>query len=462
MAVDIPAADAALDEAADAHAQAAQPWPKPAVAWYAVAVFGIVLMFGQLEQSVISFLITPIKNDFSLRDWEISLLVGIAPSIFYAAIGLPMARLVDTMRRNVVMAVMLSLGGAMTAISGLAQGFWQFAVCRVLVGGGGAIQGPGTYSMMADYFPREKLPRAIAFMQIGFISGRGLSLVFGGLLAGLVASWPVFHLGPLLIRNWQWVFIVVGVAGALGAVLFLTVPEPARRGRFVTEPGKGMTTGQVVSYLITHWKLYLPQFLALAFSAVETYGNESWRVVFLQRTYGWTPQQAGLVMGPMTIGAQLLGLVVGTWVTQRLAKKHDDANLRAVAIFYSFVPVFAVIGPLMPNPWLSIICSSLVGLFGLAGAVPQNAALQSVTPNEMRGQITALYLFIFSVIGLGMGPSFMAAITDFIVRDENLIRYSMAGSAAIMTPLAALIMWSGVKAYGKAIGEVKAREAAAG
>ncbi len=438
---------------------ATQPWPKPALAWYSVAVFAVVLMLGEIERNAIRFLIEPIERDFHLHDWKISILVGVAPSIFYALVGVPMARLVDSMRRNLILSIAVAIGAVTTSISGLAQTFWQFAVCRVLVGGGGAINGPGTYSMMADYFPRPKLPRAIAILQIGYISGNGLANVFGGLLVGLVAAWPVMHVAGLAIRNWQMVFVMAGGLGVLASLLLLTVREPARRGRAIQEPGQTMTLAQVAGYLWKYKALYAPQFLALAFSAVETYGNESWRIVFLRRTYGWGPQLSGVVLGFSAIGAQLLGLIVGTWLTERLARTRDDANLRAVAIFYSITPIFAVIGPLMPNPWLSVVCSSLTGMCGLAGAVPQNAALQSVTPNEMRGQVTALYLFVFAVIGVGIGPTFMALITDFIVRDEFKIRYAMAGSAAIMTPLAAIIMWSGVKAYGRAIGEVKAREA---
>jgi MFS family permease len=97
-------------------------------------------------------------------------------------------------------------------------------------------------------------------------------------------------------------------------------------------------------------------------------------------------------------------------------------------------------------------------MIGIGGAVPQNAALQSVTPNEMRGQVTALYLFVFSVIGGGIGPTFIALFTDFVMKDELLLRYALSVSAVIMMPIAAWIMWSGVKPYGEAIAAIKIRE----
>ncbi len=155
--------------------------------------------------------------------------------------------------------------------------------------------------------------------------------------------------------------------------------------------------------------------------------------------------------------ASFVGLVVGAALTQWLAKKSDDANVRVVAIMYTITPIFAIAGPLMPNPWLAVFCAAMTALCGLAGAVPQNAAIQNITPNAMRGRVTALYLFVFTVIGQGGGPIFIALITNFLLKDQSQIRWAMAGSAAVMTPLAALIIWLGVKSYGRAITELKAR-----
>ncbi len=143
-----------------------------------------------------------------------------------------------------------------------------------------------------------------------------------------------------------------------------------------------------------------------------------------------------------------------------MSKRYDDANVRVVAIFYTLTPIFAILGPLSPNPWVAVICAGMTGLCGLAGAAPQNAAIQSVTPNQMRGQVTALYLFIFTVIGQGLGPNFISFFTDVVIRDESNLRLAMAGTAAFMTPIAAIIIWLGVKPYGRAIAAIKAREAA--
>jgi len=460
MTMEIPTVE--VIEAEAGGGSSVQPWPRPAVAWYAVAVFALVLMFGQLDQGIIFLLVQPIERDFHLQDWQISMLTGLAPVLFYAFIGVPLSRLVDTRTRKYVLAIGIGVSAAITAAVGLAQNFWQMFLCRVAVGGGNAVNGPGSYSMMSDFFPRERLPRAIAVIQIGFILGTGAPLILGAIVIGILANTPTQDFLGLTIRNWQLVFIGVGLPSLLGALLLLTVPEPSRRGGMVADPKTAIPFVQVVGYLFKHWRVYAPMFFGLAMSAVETYGTNSWRPTFFIRTYHWTAQQAGQVIGWSSIAGSLIGLVVGASLTQWLARKNDDANVRVVAIMYTMIPIFAILGPLSPNPWVAVACAATTGMCGLAAAVPQNAALQTITPNAMRGRVTALYLFVFTVIGQGGGPIFIALITNFVFKDQSQIRWAMSGSAAVMTPLAALIIWLGVKPYGRAIAALKAREAAVG
>jgi MFS family permease len=459
MSLEVPTLGDIEAETPPGAAQSRQPWPKPAVAWYAVSVFALVLMLGQLDQGVISLLIRDIKADFNLADWQIGLITGLAPALFFVVIGIPLSRFVDTSTRKYVLSAGIAVCSLMTTLCGLAQSFWQLFGLRVFVGGGTAVNGPGSYSMLADFFPRQKLPSAIYVLQIGFILGTGVPLILGAYALTQLSGVPVQHWGGLIIHHWQMVFMAVGLPALLGALLLLTVPEPPRRG--VVQGGhQAQSLWSIIGYLFKHWRLYAPMFFGLAFSAMETYGTLQWRVPFLSRTYGWSAPQAGYILGVSNIIFQFLGLIVGSWFTAWMAKKYDDANVRVVAIMYTLTPIFAVVGPLLPNPWLAVFCSGLTGLFGLAGASPQNAAIQSVTPNQMRGQVTALYLFVFTVIGQGLGPVFIGLVTNFVIHDESMLRYAMAGTAAFMTPIAALIIWLGVKPYGKAIAEIKAREAA--
>lgn len=439
---------------------AQQPWPKPSTAWYAVSIFAIALMFAFLDRGIITLLVEPIKADLELSDFQISLLLGLAVIMFNAFVAVPASRFVDIWQRNIIITAGIAVWSTMTALCGLAQNFWQLFLCRMGIGVGEIVHGPATYSMMADFFPREKLPRAIAVLQLGFIGGLGVSLVLGAFVIQMLLDIEsvVIPGTSFVIRNWQLVFIIVGLPGLIVAALMMTVPEPPRRGR-VTELKKPMPLRAVLRYLYEHRRLYAPQFFALAVAAIETSGTRAWQPVFFQRTYEWSAQKTGFMLGMALIVAAPFGLWLATWLTERFARSRNDANLRVVAIAYTLSPIFAVSSPLMPSPWLAILLASIGFLIGVGGAVPQNAALQSVTPNEMRGQVTALYLFVFAVIGMGIGPTFIAVFTDYIIGDEKLLRYAMSLSAALMLPTAAWIMWKGVKPYGQAIAAIKVREA---
>lgn len=438
-----------------------QPWPEPAKAWYAVGVFALALMFLFLDRGIISLLVGPIKADLDLSDFQISLLLGFSLIVFNAFLAIPASRFVDIWPRNIIITAGIAVWSTMTVMCGFAYSFAQLFIYRIGVGVGEIVHGPATYSMMADLFPRERLPRAIAVLQIGFIAGTGISLLLGAFVIQLLLGIDNIQIPGtnLVVRNWQLVFIIVGLPGLLVAGLMMTVAEPPRRGRLV-KLEKPMPLRHVLRYLREHWRVYAPQFIALGISATEVYGTRAWHPEFFRRTYGWSPQETGMVLGTALIIAAPFGLWGATWLAERFAKTRDDANLRVVAIAYTLTPIFAIAAPLMPNPWLAVICLAIGFLIGIGGAVPQNAALQSVTPNEMRGQVTALYLFVFSVIGIGIGPTFIAIFTDFIFADEQMLRYSLALSATIMMPIAAIVMWWGVRYYGEEIGKVKIREQA--
>src|SRR5215813_4432215 len=225
-------ADSLSDESIALEATS-EPWPGPARAWYAVFVFALALMINMLDRGIVPMLIRPLKRDLGLSDWDMGLLMGPAFVIFYMVLGLPIARLVDSRSRRAILGVGVTVWSVMTSLCGVAQGFWQLFACRIGVGSGEACSGPATFSMLADLFPREKLPRAIAVLNFGFYAGTGLALALGGIIATEFANVPTVTL-PLIgatMRGWQVTFIIVGLPGLIVAALMATVREPKRRGR---------------------------------------------------------------------------------------------------------------------------------------------------------------------------------------------------------------------------------------
>jgi MFS family permease len=431
-----------------------QAWPPPWQAWYAVSVFAIVLMMNFLDRGILTLLVEPIKRDLHLSDQQMGVLIGFAFVLFYAILGLPIARLVDSRSRRVIIAFGIASWALATTACGLARNFAQLFIARVGVGVGEACNGPATYSMLSDLFPPRLLPRAIAVLNLGFVAGTGIALVIGGLVIHFISG--AEHTLPLLgtVKPWQLTFMIVGLPGLLIVLLMATVKEPIRRGRIGPAPAgghKAIPLRDVVRFLQANSATFLPMFVALGFNTVLAFGNQAWTASFFVRTFGWTAAQAGVTNGIVIVCVAPFGLFGGSLLAEWFAKKgHADANLRVVFISMVLQITGFIVYPLVSNPYLAMGIIGFDFMVAMLVAGPLNAALQIITPNEMRGQVTALYLFIFNFVGYGLGPSFVAFLTDHFFGEANL-RYSLSVGNALMGVLAPFTLWLGLKPYAESV-----------
>ena len=454
MTGEVPAV-AVAPAASDASA-GAQPWPSRRAAYYALFVIILATMLNFFDGQAFTMMAQRIKAAFQLTDEQLGFLIGPANVIFYVLIGIPMARLVDTYSRKIVLACGVAAIGSITALGGLAQSFGQIFSSRMLVGAGGSAHAPGAYSMLADLFPPAKLPRAIGFLQLGFIGGNALGIFLGGLLISAAASWPVSHWQGLTIHGWQWILMMVGAPGLVISGLLLLAIEPKRRGA----SGHGaLPVMDVLREIRARRAIYGPLFIGLAFSATQAIGVQAWRTPFMIRTYGWNEAQIGRWMGLMFLVSSLLGAVFGTLFVEWLSKRYKDANVRASTILFAIAAPFEIIAPLMPSGGLALLCLGVAGMCGLASAVPQNAAIQRITPNAMRGQVTAIYLFMFIVFG-ALGSQLIGSVTQRVFRSDADLWKSIVLTASILMPLAALAISRGIKPYGREVERLEGEAAA--
>jgi MFS family permease len=435
----------------------AQPWPPRGAAHYALFVIILATLLNFFDGQVFSMMAQRIKVDFNLTDEQLGFLIGPANIIFYVLIGIPMARLVDMYPRKIVLACGIAAIGGITALGGLAQSFRQLFMSRMLVGAGGSAHAPGSYSMLADYFPPAKLPRAIGFLQLGFIGGSALGIFLGGQLITWAAQWPVSEWMGLRMHGWQWILILAGAPGLVISCLLLLVKEPPRRGKAVQ--GKALPVMAAVREMRARKAIYLPLFIGLAFSATQAIGMSAWRAPFMIRTYGWNEAKIGRWMGLMFLVSSLIGAVFGTLFVEWLSKRYKDANVRASAILFAIAAPFEILAPLMPSGMLSLLCLGVAGACGLASAVPQNAAIQRITPNEMRGQVTAVYLFMFIVFG-ALGSQLIGTVTQRVFGADADLWKSVVLCASVLMPLAAFTISLGIKPYGREVERLEAIEAA--
>ncbi|HJR82771.1 MAG TPA: MFS transporter [Sphingomicrobium sp.] len=193
-------------------------------AWYALILFVVVYIFNFIDRQIVSILAESIKSDLKLDDAQIGFLYGTAFAIFYSLFGIPLGRLADSWYRGRLMAIGLALWSSMTALSGLAQNYGMLAAARVGVGIGEASASPAAYSMIADYFPKEKRATALSIYSSGLYIGGGLALPLGG----FVLAWWARDFPGSSIAPWQAAFLAVGLPGLLLAIWIWTLKEPLR------------------------------------------------------------------------------------------------------------------------------------------------------------------------------------------------------------------------------------------
>jgi len=445
---------------ADAPDMPDEPVETPA-AWYAVFIFSLALMMNFVDRGVINLLVEPIKQDLAVSDTQISLLVGFAFVLFQIFVGLPLARLVDTRSRRVILGLSIAGWSGMTAVCGLCQTYGQLFLARIGSGIGEAANGPATFSMLSDLFPKHRLPRAIAVMQLGYATGQGFSLLLGGLAFAWLSMYAPFDAGIFgELKAWQMTFILIGVPGLILALLMTTVKEPKRHGQIKsatrTAP-RALPVREVARFLHSNGRTYYPLFIGMGLKTVLSFGYITWIPAFYIRTFDWTPRMVGLVQGAIMLVVVPIALFTGSFLAEYWAKKgRDDANMRVVLLATWAAVPFSVLYPLMPTDWMAVIMVAFFYFFAMMVPGSQNAAMQVVSPNQMRGQVMALYLFVFNIIGFGMGPTVVALFTDYIFGDPSDLKYAMALAASIIGPIAGLLFWYGLKPYARSV--AKARE----
>ncbi len=424
-----------------------RPWPAPREAWYAVLVLMVAYLFSYVDRQILSMLVGPIRADLGLTDTQVTLLHGLAFAVCYTLLGVwPIGKWADTGNRRNVIAGGVFLWSLMTALCGRASSYGALFAARIGVGVGEAALTPSAYSMIADYFPPERRGRALSLFATGVYFGIGAAVMITGLVVQQVSASPVVQL-PLLgeVRSWQVAFLLLGPPGMLVALWLLSVREPQRRGRIeAVQPA----FGDVLRYMLGHARFFAcltfgVSLLTMLFNAVAF-----WVPAHMIRVHGFEPLRIAFTYGPIMFVFGALGIVTGGWLADRLrARGRLDAELRvgiwsALALWPVALFTFQVrdanlmVASLAPLLFLSSFP------FGAAAA-----AIQLVTPNQFRARTSALYLLVINLTGIGIGATAAAAVSDYLLQDDQRIGDGVSLVAAIAAPLAALLLWYGLRPY---------------
>jgi MFS family permease len=435
-----------------------QPWPPESRGWFALFVVIFATFVTFFDQTVFGMLSERMKASFGISDATLGILQGPVTVVAYVIVGIPLARLVDIFPRKYVLGASIAVLGSIMALGGLAQSFRQLVGTRLFVGAASSANGPGSYSLLVDSFRPFRVPLVFALLQLGFIGGTSIGAIVGGQMIGWTSTLPdKVSFAGLAIFNWQLVLLMIGVPGLLAGLLYMFVKEPPRRSSVeaarLTAPDAPFSRKfaafmgwDALKAIWSRKAVFVPLFAALAMSAVESQGLIPWRVPFVARTYGWNEAEIGALLGTLLLFSMLAGIAVGGFFVTWLGKRYKDANIRATAIIFVCTTVVTILTPLMPTPELAIGGMALGTFFGLAGAPAQNAAIQRIAPNEMRGQVSAFYLFMFTFFG-AVGSWVIGATSTYIVGDESQVWKAILITAAVFLPTATFFMWRGIRPY---------------
>ena len=279
-------------------------------------------IFNFIDRNIIGVLAVPIREEFGLSDTSLSHL-GVAFGVFYATIAIPIAWAADRKSRVNIIAGAVALWSLFTAVCGVVQTYTQLVIARmgVAVGEAGGIA--PSYSLISDYFPREKRSRALAFYSLGIPIGSALGVFFGG--------WLAAHL------SWRSAFVIVGLLGLPAALLIkLLIPEP-ERGRFDPRPANA-SAGAPPAGEVARALFGTPSFWLLSFGAASGsilgYGLIFWLPSFFNRSFGLEVADVGWFYGSIVLVGGALGTWMGGWLGDRIGPSRPGGYALIPAVCF--------------------------------------------------------------------------------------------------------------------------------
>ena len=414
----------------------------PRYAWYVVSVLMLCYAFSLIDRQILSLLVAPMKRDLQISDTRIGLLQGLSFALFYTLAGLPLGKLADVHSRRRIITAGVVAWSIMTVVCSTARSFWSLFFARMGVGVGEAALSPAAFSLIADSFPPRQLGLALSVYSMGIYLGSGLAMIVGGSVVQGLSHRPEIAL-PLLgtIASWRATFLVVGLPGLLVALLTLTIREPQRRALLLSANGRAAEPSfrEVLEQLRRRARSFAGISLGMVFQAVSGYAFLAWGPTFFERTYGWTVGQAGRTLGILALTFGCFGMYVGGWLCDHWQRRGiAEAPLRVGVLSAAGTAVAFPLALLVGSAtWSTVLLAAAI--FVLAFPIGSSyAALQLIFPNQLRGQVSALFLFTLSLGGLSLGPLVPGLLTDYLFRNDKMI----ASSLALTIAVASVLMWA--------------------
>jgi MFS family permease len=410
---------------------------------YVLFMLTIVYVFNFIDRQVLVILQESIKKDLRLSDAQLGFLSGFTFAIFYAVLGVPIARLADKGNRRNTVTLSLGLWSIMTAVSGTARNFIQLAVARVGVGVGEAGGSPPAHAMISDYFPPRRRSTALSIYSTGIYFGTLVGYIMGG------------YLNQRL--GWRTAFFVVGAPGIFFSLLFYATVKEPRRGSTDAAPqptgSTPLSTGSTplppththtfreVLKLLYSKKTFIFLTIATSLLVFCIYGLLNWAPSFLGRIHAMTPAERGRALGlALGIGGAI-GSFAGGALTDRFGKKDRRRYLKIPAYAILLSIPFAIGALYLDNNVLSVICFGCTAALQSMYLGPSLAVAHSLVPASMRALTSAVLFLALNFIGLGFGPWVVGMISDHLTPSLGVQALRWAMSIVLVVSLISAMLF---------------------
>ena len=424
--------------------------------WYVVGFLTLASTVSIIDRQILALMIGPVKRDLGVSDTMMGLLGGLAFTLFYTFLTLPMAWLADRSNRRRIIGLGIFFWSIATMACGMASRFSHLFMARAAVGVGEATLGPAAISMLSDYFDRARLPMAIAIFGAAPFIGVGLANLLGGFVITYLEAQPQLVL-PVFgaMHSWQAMFVIVGLPGVLLAFVTLTVREPKRLGK-VSADAPGMGIRDAIGFFRGRSRFLTYHFIGFTALSMQGWALFYWVVEFFMREHAVERAQIGFAFGliALVVGS-FGGVFAGQLATRMMKTGSGDATLRLVLIATVALIPIGVAAFLVPSYLLALaLVAAAIFFMGWPNGLG-TAALQFIVPNELRGQVMALYYVVVNFLSYSFGPLLAGVISDYVFHGQSL-GGTLALMAAVNYPIGAFCIWRCLAHFRTALGQAEA------
>jgi len=342
-----------------------------------------------------------IKRDLALSDLQFGLVAGFGFALFYAFLGLPIARFADTHNRVKLIAAAVSVWSIFLMLSGLARNFLHLMICRIAVGIGEAGVQPPSVSLVSDFYPPQRRGFAIGLLALGVPVGTLMGAVGGGYLTEVL--------------SWRAAFLIIGAPGIVLALLVWAMLRDPPRGMSDRDPSAVHASAPTLIAIARHLRArrsFWHLMVAIGLTNLAVNGLGAFLPQYFARVSHLNLGRVGIVYGSIGAAATLVSFVFGgavvDWISTRDGRWY--VWLPALGCLLS-VPLY-ILSFMTSSAILATVLLTLASICIFLYYTPSQVVLQNMAQPRMRATVAFVFFLVVGLVGVGLGPTLVGLLSD--------------------------------------------------